>query len=101
MVFTNFDKIKKHMTVWEALKKMRHDSETNMIFSIAFMSYSQDKNISDGIKTVARAKLLKNCTIQQNRNANLMINYLDLDKGEARKCYIPLLMFYNGVKLTF
>lgn len=87
------------MIVWEAIKQMRNISQKGGEFSFSFMSYSQDRNKSEGIKNVSRAVLTASSNVAQNRNHDIMINYFDIDNNENRRCYIPLLMEFNNIKL--
>ena len=49
---------------------------------------------------VDNARLRKKADAKTYRNADFLIPYMDLDKGEARQFYLPLLMMFNGEKIT-
>lgn len=68
-------------------------------FSMTFMGYSESKGTSDGPVAVDRARLRKRPTAEQNKNAELQEAYTNLDTGEARQFYQPLLMLFNGQKV--
>lgn len=87
------------MDVFEAIKKMRELTGKGIPFSFSFMSYSMDKNKSDGIIEVSKAKLRKQSKIEDNRFADIMINYYDVESHEYGQCYQPLLLEFNGVSL--
>ena len=87
------------MTVYEAIDRMRHISRDKGEFSFSFMSYSETSGKSDGIVDVARARLRSRPAENKNRNREIMEAYMDLDTGEARQFYQPLLMLFNGQKV--
>lgn len=68
-------------------------------FSFSFMSYNPTKGTSDGIVYVRRGILRHREAKEHNRNADLIEAYLDLETGEPRRFYQPLLMTFNGQKL--
>lgn len=84
------------MTVYEAIEKMRSLTKMGIPFSFSYMTYSQDKNFSDGPKTVNRAKLRPGTNKINNAFSEIMLNYIDLDTDEPRQFYQPLLMTFNG-----
>lgn len=87
------------MKVYEAIEQMRALSERGESFSFSFMSYSYDRRKSDGIVHVERARLRKQCTKKQNRFADYMLNYYDMDTVEDGRCWQPLLLEFNGIEL--
>lgn len=86
------------MTVYQAIAQMRATSERGGEFSFMFMSYSETRQKSEGIVSVPRARLAKRDD-SKVANADIMLSYLDLDTGEQRRVYQPLLMMFNGQKL--
>lgn len=74
-------------------------SEQDTCFSFSFMSYNPTKGTSDGIVYVRRGILRHREVKEHNRNADLIEAYLDLETGEPRRFYQPLLMTFNGQKL--
>jgi len=87
------------MDVYQAIKKMRELSGAGKSFQFSFMSFSEDRGSSHGIVEVANARLRKQSTLDQNSNADIMLNFVDLDTNECKMCYQVLLMEFNGVKL--
>ena len=87
------------MTVHEAIDSMREISRNKGGFAFSFMSYSQTRGKSEGIITVGNARLRARPTTEQNRNAEIMEAYVDLDTGEPFQFYQPLLMTFNNVKV--
>ena len=71
VIFTGYFYI---MKLYEAIKKMRQLTAEGKSFSMAFMSLNMSEMKSEGV--------------------------VDLDKGEARQFYLPLLMMFNGEKIT-
>lgn len=87
------------MDLFEAIEQMREISRQGGEFSFSFMSYSETSGKSEGIVDVARARLRARPNSDQNRNAEMMEAYTDLQTGEARQFYQPLLMIFNGQKV--
>ena len=87
------------MNVYSAIDKMREISRRKGEFSFSFMSFSETTGKSEGVKDVSRARLRARPTVQQNKNGEIMEAYTDLDTGEARQFYQPLLMLFNGQKV--
>lgn len=90
---------KEVMKVYEAIKKMRELSERKIPFSFSFMSFSIDKQKSEGIIEVQNAILYKNPKEDRNAYSNYMLMYRDTDTGEVRQCWQPLVMTFNNMVL--
>jgi hypothetical protein len=88
------------MTVFEAITDMRQISKEGGEFSFSFMSYSLMKRTSDGPTFISRARLCKQSREDKKEQADNMLNFIDLDRGQFRHCYQPLLMTYKGNLLT-
>ena len=78
---------------------MRAISSRGGSFSMSFMSYSETTGKSNGVADVKRARLRKRVNEQHNRNAEIMEAFVNIDTGEARWFYQPLLMMFNGQKV--
>lgn len=87
------------MNVFEAITEMRRLSREGGSFSFSFMSYNPTRGTSDGVVYVRRGILRKRESEDDNRNAELIEAYTDLETGEPRRFYQPLLMTFNGQKL--
>ena len=94
VIFTGYFYI---MKLYEAIKKMRQLTAEGKSFSMAFMSLNMSEMKSEGVDN---ARLRKKADAKTYRNADFLIPYMDLDKGEARQFYLPLLMMFNGEKIT-
>jgi len=86
------------MDVYNAIDQMRELSNAGREFSFSFMSFSEATGKSEGMVDVSRARLRARPTIQQNQNAEIMEAFVNLDTGEPRQFYQPLLMIFNGQK---
>lgn len=84
--------------LFEAIRLMRQISKKKGSFSLTFMSYSRTRGKSDGIIDVPHARLRP-----QEKNggefSDHMLNYVDLDTGEALRFWQPCLMYFNGQKV--
>lgn len=87
------------MTVFEAISQMRLLTDRGLTFSFVFMTYSEDTGQSQGLAEVRSATLRPQSSIQQNRNAEIMLNYYDTLCNRHGKCYQPLIIEFNGIKL--
>lgn len=88
------------MKLYEAIRRMRQLTAEGKAFSMEFMSLNMSEMKSEGVVEVGRARLRKKADARMYRNADFLMPYMDLDKGEARQFYLPLLMVFNGEKIT-
>ena len=86
-------------TVYDALKQMRKLSNDNIPFSISFLSCNLSKGTSDGVKTIAKAKLRTGLSIENGIKSQSLIGYIDLDTDKQRWFYLPLLLTFNQIQL--
>lgn len=87
------------MNVFQAIDEMRRLSAEGKSFSFSFMSYSYERRKSEGIVVVNRARLRKQSRKENNRFADYMLNFIDLDTMEYGMCWQPLLLTFNGDEL--
>lgn len=87
------------MDVFKAIEKMRELSLRGIPFSFSFMSYSAERHKSSGVIEVEKAVLRKQSTVEDNRHADIMLNYVDQNTNEYGRCYQLLLLEFNGQKL--
>lgn len=88
------------MDLYKAIQQMRQLSKENIPFSFSFMSYNSTKQHSEGIVSVRRARLRKREFIKHHKNAEIVEAYIDLDTMECKRFYQPLLMMFNGEKIS-
>lgn len=86
------------MNVYEAIEKMRKLSAAGESFSFTFMSYNSSAGKSDGVVEVRHGMLRARQSTDYNKNAEYMEFYIDLDAGEYRQFWQPLLMTFEGEK---
>ncbi len=79
---------------------MRRLSREKISFSFSFMSYNSTEGTSEGLVYVKNARLLKRESSKHNKYAEDMERYLDLDTLQAKRFWQPLLMSFNGEKIT-
>jgi len=84
------------INLYDAITAMRTNTEKNEPFSVMFMSCDRGKKISSGVTVMEKAKLRAQTTKEQNVMADYMLNLLNVDTNECRRCYQPLIMMYNG-----
>lgn len=78
---------------------MRACSERGESFSFSFMRYSYERRKSDGIVKIEHARLRRQSRKENNRFADYMLNFMDLDTMEYGMCWQPLLLEFNGEEL--
>ena len=88
------------MKLYDAINEMRRLSREERPFSFSFMSCNTSRDTSEGVVYVRRAKLLGREAERYNRHAEVQERYLDLDTMEPRRFWHPLLMTFNGEKVT-
>ena len=86
------------MNVYEAIERMRKLSAAGESFSFTFMSYNSSDGVSNGVVNVRHGRLRARESVQYNKNAEMMESYVDLDTGEYRQFWQPLLMTFEGEK---
>lgn len=86
-------------SVFEAIGEMQDLSEKEIPFSFSFMSYSETKQSSQGVIEVRRGRLKLTDKREKYLNADIMLEYLDLDTMEHRRFYLAALMTFNGQRL--
>lgn len=97
---TVFQMYLRTMDLYDAIHEMRRLSAEGKSFEFSFMSYNSTRGTSDGVVLVHHARLLKRETKEHHRDAEMVEAYLNLDTMEARRFYQPLLMTFNGQKVT-
>lgn len=88
------------MKLYEAINRMRQLTAEGNSFRMTFMSFNSSEFKSEGVVEVDNARLRKKADSMTYKNADYLIPYEDLDRGEARQFYLPLLMSFNGEKIT-
>jgi hypothetical protein len=86
----------------EALQRMRALSKQNIPFSFGFYSYSTSKETTSIYKVVDKALLRSGLRQDQSEMHNILIAYTDYSDttDKPRHFYYPLLMMFNGQKVT-
>lgn len=84
--------------VYDAIRQMRQISKKQGSFSMVFMSLSRSRGTSDGIVEIRNARLRPQ-DAPGSKYGDYMLNYVDLDTGEANHMWQPLLMYFNGQKI--
>lgn len=79
---------------------MRELTKAGKTFSFSFMSYSRSRQQTEGIIEVRTARLRSRGKKENNIQAEIMEEYMDLDQNHPRHFYHPTLMTFNGQKVT-
>lgn len=86
------------ITIWAAIQKMRELTEKGEDFSMVYMSCDMHRQSSHGVVYVERAKLRKQASTDNVKEADELLNYLDLSANAPRRFYQITLMEFNGIK---
>ena len=88
------------MNIWDAIHKMRELSERGLSFSFTFMSCNLTDGTSEGVVEVMHGRLLSREVERHHKSADYVERYINLDTLKTRRFYQPLLMTFNGEKVT-
>lgn len=88
------------VNIWDAIHEMRRLSEKGISFSFTFMSCNLTDGTSEGVIEVMHGRLLSREVERHHKNAEYVERYLNLDTMKTRRFYQPLLMTFNGEKVT-
>ena len=88
------------MNVWDAIHEMRRLSEKGISFSFSFMSCNLSDGTSEGVVEVLHGRLLSREVERYHKDADIVERYINLDTMKPRRFYQPLLMTFNGEKVT-
>lgn len=88
------------MKLYDAINEMRRLSREGKPFSFSFMSYNSSKGTSDGVVYVRQGRMMMRERLDFNQNAEQQERYMDLDTMQPRRFWHPLLMTFNGEKVT-
>ncbi|MHA3046500.1 hypothetical protein [Riemerella anatipestifer] len=90
----------KEINIYDALRAMRKLSSQNIPFSIGFISCDRSRGESGGYKVIDRALLSAGLPKSKSRYAKNLIAYENTDTGEKKHFWLPLLMKFNGLKIS-
>ncbi|WP_034985730.1 hypothetical protein [Bergeyella zoohelcum] len=89
------------INIYNALRAMRKLSKENIPFSIEFISCNRSEKSSEGWKRVDKAILVQGYRKDQSGYAMNLIAYENAETGQRRHFWLPLLMKFNGIKITY
>jgi len=91
---------KRSINIYDAISQMRKLSRAGETFSIAFMSCDTSREKSSGMVELVKAKLRAPAVDDAYKNAQYIINYLNVETNIPGQFYQILLMYYNGMRIT-
>ncbi|MEI6577687.1 MAG: hypothetical protein WCO63_16040 [Bacteroidota bacterium] len=86
--------------LFAAIAQMRRITAQGGSFSMIHATYNRDTQECHGKKYVKNAKLRPQATKEVVINADHKLFYYDIDEGQPLNCWQPLLMFFNGKRVT-
>lgn len=87
------------MTVYEAVNAMRAISNEGGTFSFKFRKCNRKTGVSGECASVARARLRPRAHDEDVTHAEYKIFFTDVDTGEPKVCWLPLIVSFNGKKV--
>lgn len=90
----------KEINIYDALALLRRLSKENFPVNFSFVSCDRTRKTSEGLVKVERAVLTAGLPSKKSRHAKNLIAYENLDTGERKHFWLPLLMTVNGLKIT-
>jgi len=91
---------KRSINIYDAISQMRKLSRAGETFSIAFMSCDTSREKSSGMVELVKVKLRAPAADDAYKNAQYIINYLNVETNIPGQFYQILLMYYNGMRIT-
>lgn len=88
------------INIYDAMKLLRKLSAQNYPCRIEFASCDRTRQISKGKVVVEKAILIKGLNAKQSKYHKLKIFYENMDTGEQRNFWMPLLLKVNDLKIT-
>jgi hypothetical protein len=86
--------------LYEAIRQMRKLSSEDASFSFVHSTLNRDTDTCNGIRHVRFAHLRPAAKGDDVVNADDKIFYFDEDLKEPRICWLILIMYFNGRKIT-
>lgn len=84
---------------YKAIETMRKLSADNVPFSFSFLTCNLSTGESNGVRTVKRAILRTGLSREKGIKSQSLIGYVDLDTGNNRWFYLPLLLTFNKFEI--
>lgn len=91
----------KAINIYDALESMRKFSNENIPFSIEFISCNRKERSSHGLVKVEKVLLRQGYRNNQSDYAKNIIAFENTITGEKKHFWLPLLMKFNGLKITY
>lgn len=90
----------KEIYIYDAIKIMRKLSAQNFPFEISFISCDLTRKESGGLRIYKNVILAKGISRKKSEFADFLIAFEDLDTGEKKRFWLPLLMTFNNLKIS-
>ena len=90
----------KEIYIYDAIKIMRKLSTQNFPFEFSYISCDRTRQTSSGHKIIKKASLSKGLPRKKSEFADWLIAYEDLETGEKKQFWLPLLMTFNNIKIS-
>lgn len=77
---------------------MKEISARGATFSFKFRKYDRSRRKGGDLVTVSAAKLRPKASDEAVENSSYKLYYVDTETGEARVCWQPLIVEFNGLR---
>jgi hypothetical protein len=88
------------MQVYEAIAEMERLTKLGQTFSFSFYKYNRQNGKGGDLARISRAKLRSKASDNKRENSSYKLAFYDLDTNKALECWQPLIVEFNGQKLT-
>ena len=86
--------------LYDAIREMERISRAGGEFSFSFFKYNRITGEGGDFAQISRARLRKKTPDQVIEHSSYKLFFMDLDNGDKRNCWQPLIVEFNGRKCT-
>ena len=86
--------------IFTAVAEMDRLTKAGIPFSFSFYKYNRQNGEGGDLARISRAKLRHKTSDEQRENSSHKLSFVDIDNGQARECWQPLIVEFNGIKCT-
>lgn len=90
----------KEINLYDAIKLLRKLSKENFPFSFSYISCDRTRGTSSGYRKIDKALLSAGLPSKKSKHAKNLIAFEDLETGDKKHFWLPLLMTINNLKIT-
>lgn len=92
---------KKTINIYTAIEEMKRISAEGGTFSLKFRKWNRDSRTGGDLAFIAKARVRPKASDEKISNASHKLFFTDTMTGEARNCWHPLIVEFNGQQTVF